>query len=545
MKQQKAHIQIEETFGLDLSEMGVVAYQTGGFLFEAFGFSINNSYTTLPVTLKVCLHPHIHEAYVFYGNINLYDNNAVNHYCREAAQKLQKNVEELQRAVGAFRDRLEKYKRAKALLSTEEEKDCPASIEEQKEAKAILKSNNLLQRIEELLIQAGIGTESKNALRLFLVLLSRQLDKPLHVLLQGSTQLSRRLLETLSETIPSNQIRKQTSISKTPIYYPTDKNYYKNKVLYLTSIETDFKGAYSIKEFIENNLLRRLTAESDSKTRQWKSTNKIVKGPICLFGYSENEKMNQKFFQECLFIRLEETRQNRAEMEHYMKLESSGQINLEEQARAKRILKEIQNQLQAKRIIIPYALQLELPENIFQPLRSLSQLLTFVQSVALLHQHTLKTKTDASGREYIEASVEHLETAIELFKDVLISRSDILTLAQRNFLERLKIAVKDENASFKIPELIQKMRISKSAFYRDFNSLVESGFVIQTGGNKKEGVSYQVANWEEYDALKQSMNILDEQIKRIKEMGFPQVSHKFPKQQKTSKNTVKQGIEGM
>ncbi|MFO0435949.1 MAG: hypothetical protein ACK5ZT_11965, partial [Sphingobacteriaceae bacterium] len=203
MKEQKTHIQIEETFGLDLSEMGVVAYQTGGFLFEAFGFSINNSFTTLPVTLKVCLHPHIHEAYVYYGNINLYDNNAVNHYCREAVHMLQKNLEEMQRAVGAFRDRLEKYKRYKALLSNDEEKDIPTSIEEQKEAKAILKSNNLLERIEELLVKAGIGTESKTALRLFLVLLSRQLDKPLHVLLQGSTQLSKRLRETLRESIPS------------------------------------------------------------------------------------------------------------------------------------------------------------------------------------------------------------------------------------------------------------------------------------------------------------------------------------------------------
>ncbi|MFO0434624.1 MAG: hypothetical protein ACK5ZT_05200, partial [Sphingobacteriaceae bacterium] len=351
-------------------------------------------------------------------------------------------------------------------------------------------------------------------------------------------QLSKRLLETLSESIPSNQIRKQTSISKTPIYYTGDKNFYKHKVLYLTSIETDFKGAFSIKEFIENNLLRRLTAEADSKTRQWKSANKIVNGPICLFGFSEHEKMNQKYFQECLFVRLEETKQNRAEMEHYMKLESSGQINLEEQARAKRILKEIQNQLQAKRVIIPFALELNLPESVFQPLRSLSQLLTFVQSVALLHQHTLKTKTDASGREYIEATPEHLETAIKLFKEILISKSDILTLSQRNFLERLKMTVKDKKTSFKLPELIQKMRISKSAFYRDFNSLVESGFVIPTGGNKKEGISYQVANWEEYDVLKQSMNILNEQIKRIKEMGFPQVSQKFPKQQKTNKNPV-------
>lgn len=538
MKEQKTHIQTEETFGLEQGDTGEITFQTGGLLFEVSFWQYNIGSSTLPVRLKVCLHPHLVDSYVHSANFNFYDNHAVDQFCRDAAFRIQRKIDEITKGTFVFREKFERYLRKKALLSTEEEKDSPTSIEEQKEAKAILKSNNLLERIEELLIQAGIGTESKTALRLFLVLLSRQLDRPLHVLLQGSTQLSKRLLETLNDSIPSNQIRKQTSISKTPIYYPTDKNFYKNKVLYLASIETDFKGAFSIKEFIENNLLKRLTAEADSKTRQWKSANKIVNGPICLFGYSENEKMNQKFFQECLFIRLEETKQNRAEMEHYLKLESSGQIDLEVQARAKRILKEIQNQLQAKRIIIPFALELNLPEHVFQPLRSLSQLLTFVQSVALLHQHTLKTKTDSSGREYIEATPEHLETAIELFKDVLISKSDILTLSQRNFLERLKMTVKDKSASFKIPELIQAMRISKSAFYRDFNSLVESGFVIQTGGNKKEGISYQVANWEEYDELKQSMNILDQQIKRIKEMGFPQVSQKFPTKQKTNKNPV-------
>lgn len=530
------------SYGFDLSNENAIGFKTGKFIFTILGFKATAHYERLSVTLKITLNPHIQAHYRHIEKVDLYISHQVNTFCRTAMQVLQVTEVEVKNAVAVLTERLEKFRLDELKEVSKEEKETQLTKKEIDQAKEILKSDNLLECIEGLLKQAGVVTEMENGLRLFLILLSRHFEKPLHALLSGSSQITRMLLEKITSTIPTSEIHEQTSMSTGAMYYTRDKDYWKNRVLFLSSIDKSFKGAVTIREFIENTVLKRQTTESDYLTRQLYSSNKIVQGPICLLGYCEDETFMNRFFQECFFIRVNETDKNRAEMIEHIKMESGGFTDPFSQDEAKRMLKEIQRQIKPKRVVIPYSMELELPEKMFQPLRSLPQLLTFIQTVALLHQHQLKTKRDSNGTEYIEATPEHLEIALELFKSILITQSDILSPAQRNFFERLKTQVKEKDSSFKIPASLQVMRISSSVFYREFNSLKELGYIVKSGGDKKKGIEFKISVWDDYQAIQSGMNILDEQLKKIKQGSFPQVSQKIPSKAKGGKAQLKQAV---
>lgn len=530
------------SYGFDLRDENQIGFTSGEFRFTVMGFRPTTQYETLTATIKVARHPHVQDEYTHIERFDLFINDRLNAYCRTAAQQLRVNEAEVKKAMYSLRERLERYRNDEVKNINKVVKKVFVSDAEQKEVMNYLKSDNLMDSIEGLLKQAGLVTEMEKGLQLFFILLSRHFDKPLHVLFQGSPQLSRLLMETVGLTVPEEEIQTQTSMSASGIYYTTTRDFWKNKVLYLTSVDKQFKGASTIQEFIENGVLKRFTTQNDYKTGQISGGTKIVNGSICLMAYCEDDSINNRFFQECFVIRVNENETNRAELNEYHKMEFGGFTDPQERDEAIRQLATIQRFIKPVNVIIPYARELNLPDKIFQPLRSLPQLLTFIKSVALLHQYQLPKKRDKNGTEYIEASTEHLKIAIELFKSIAISQGDLLSQTQRNFIERLKNHVKDKDNSFKIPEAMKELEMSSSSFYRLFDSVKIMGYVMQSGGDKKKGIQYKITEWDDYTQLKDGADTWNEQLKKIK-LSFPEDSQKFPKQEKKGKAQLKQVIQ--
>ncbi len=530
------------SYGFDLTDENQIGYTSGEFKVTIMGFRPTTQYETLTATIKIAKHPHVNDEYTHIQRLDLFINDRLDTFCRTVAKQLRANEVEVKKAMYSLRERLERYRNDEAKNISKAVKKVFVSDAEQKQAMTYLKSDNLMDSIEGLLKQSGLVTEMEKGLQLFFILLSRHFDKPLHVLFQGSPQLSRLLMETVSSTVPEEEILNQTSMSASGMYYTTTRDFWKNKVLHLASIDKQFKGASTIKEFIENGVIRRFTTQNDYKTGQISGTNKTVNGSICLMGFCDDDTVNNKFFQECFVIRVNENEKNRAELNQYHKMEFGGFTDSQEQDEAIRQLAMIQCFIKPVNVIIPYAMELNLPDKIFQPLRSLPQLLTFIKSVALLHQHQLLKKKDKNGTEYIEATTEHLEIAIELFKSIAISQGDLLSQAQRNFLERLKSHVKDKDNSFKIPEAMKQLEMSSSSFYRLFDSVRSMGYVMQSGGDKKKGMQYQILEWDDYTQLKDGADTWNEQLKKIK-VSFPEDSLKFPNKVKKVKTQSKRMIQ--
>jgi DNA primase len=520
-------------YGFDLTDENLIGWTTGKMKFVVMGFKATSQYHTLIATVKMMRSPHEHDEYTHVEQIDLYNQNRVDTYVRTAAFRLKLTEDEIKKGISSLRERLERYKLALLKSGGKETKEVTISREEQTEAMEILQSDNVMDSIEGLLIQAGIATEKENALRLYFILLSRHFERPLHALLQGSRELSRMLMDTLSSTLPPEEIHEQTSMSAGSLYYTRSRDYWKNKVLYLTNIDKQFKGAGTLREFLENQQLSRYTTESDHKTRQLYANTKTVEGSICLMAYSEDDSMNAKYFNECFLLRVEENAKNTTEMMTHFQKESAGLIDTKEQDKARRTLIAIGRNVKPLRVVVPYASEIQLPGQVDQPIRSFTQLVTFIKAVALLHQYRLKRQVDTEGQWFIEATAEHLEIALELMKSIVVTQSDRLNPSQRSLLEQLKQLVGEEDKSFKIQDAMKAIRMTKSSFYREFNTLKELGCVVYCSGNKKKGIEYKIAEWNDYKDLKAQTEVLDSQLKVIR-VSFPQVSQKIPKSGKVA-----------
>lgn len=513
-------------YGFDLTDLNEIGFVRGKFKFTVLGFRITSAADILLATVKVTFQPHVHPDYVYVRpKLNLYDPERINGFSREAAFQLKVTQEEIKTGISDLRERLERFRLDELKGLSAQTQKAQLSKKQREAAKEILKSDNVMECIEGLLRESGLVTELSNGLRLFLILLTRNFDSPLHGLLQGSSQMCRLLMEKVMATLSPDQLREMTSQSMSSLYHNRNREYWRNKVLYVKGIDKHFKGVSTIREFLENKVLHRHTTESDPVTRQLYASQKIVPGPICLVGFSEDDSINQRFFAECFFLRVEENEKNKAELLEYRKKEFAGMVDESAQHQAVLTLQAIQQLVQPVKIIVPFAQSMQLPSSVAHPLRSFSQLITFVKAVTLLHQFNCKQKTDSAGGKYIEATPEHLSIALELFRDIALEKSDMLSLSEREFFEKLKSHVKDPQSVFRIGEVIKRMRISKSSFYRAFSSLRELGYIRECGGNKREGMEFIITEWKDFAELQKEVSLFTDQMEQLKS----QVSHKFPR----------------
>ncbi len=110
---------------------------------------------------------------------------------------------------------------------------------------------------------------------------------------------------------------------------------------------------------------------------------------------------------------------------------------------------------------------------------------------------------------------------------MLFSKSDELTKAARLFLERLKTQVKNGEV-FYTQEIRKKLRISSSTIHRHIRELKVNGYLKYKGGNKFRGYEYQIADYQEYDQLKNQIDQrLQDILLKINKQGIP-VSQTYP-----------------
>ena len=133
-------------------------------------------------------------------------------------------------------------------------------------------------------------------------------------------------------------------------------------------------------------------------------------------------------------------------------------------------------------------------------------LLGFIEAVTFYHQYQREVKKDSSGQLFIETTIEDIEAAFNLLKDVLFSKSDELTKAARSFLEDLKLRLKKENKeSFAAKEIRKLLRLAPATLKRYLSELERYGY-IKSKGNRYVKYEYSIIDYEEYNSLKISID---------------------------------------
>ena len=369
-----------------------------------------------------------------------------------------------------------------------------------------LKTPQLLKRINGRIAESGIVGEYANRLIAFIVYTSRKLANPLHIIFLGTSGSGKTWLqEKVSELIPLEDRIESTQITENAFYYfPKDE--LKHKLVLIEDLDGAESSQYPVRELQSKRKLSKTVALKDSKGNLQTIT-RVVEGPVSISGCTTRERIYEDNANRCLLLYIDGSREQDDRIMDYQARLSAGQVDLEGEQATRQLLQHMQRLLKPVTVINRYAGHIRLPEQVFKPRRTMTLLLSFIEAITMLHQYQREVKKDARNQPYIETTVEDIEAAFALLKDVLFQKSDELARATREFLERLKILLHQQGkTSFTARDIRLPLRIAPTTLKRYLVELQRYGYIKMSSGNRYTRYEYTVADGTEYDRLKSAID---------------------------------------
>lgn len=512
----KTTIQGEEPllngYGLDLTNPDFIKYQNGNIEAEVIGGINTIALTRFQVMLKVSRRPQLSAGDVYRNNVDLYNENNVQHFIKQAGIKLKVESTQIADFIYDLTERLETYRKDKSAGREQKPTIMALPPKEIKKVDGILKSEILLEDLQKLLIQSGMLC-GQIALKLFLIALSSKQQSVMHGILQGNAELASELIKTFSYVLPVETSRFKTSISDNVLYYAPNENYWKNKVLLLPSIDTLGKKNIAITELILQGQLNRLVTEN-TEQGTYRASNKSINGNLSFI--SSTAKGWHELMNSDTVLALPLSNQN-ALREAITTIEIKRFAGLldENQAQAsQRQLQGVFREIKSMTVVNPYLEQLNVSATFNNDTRLITQFLRITNLIALLHQKQLPA-IQKNGASQIEVQPRHMAQALELFREIWFKQEKELSFNVAGTLMRIKkILVKDHKENFQetdflVKDMRAKLKVSPSSLARHINILYDYGKLERTGGNQRDGYSYKVLCWndssdtaEQYESFK-------------------------------------------
>lgn len=455
----------------------------------------------LRVTLKLTLSGRTNRAYRH--NLDLYNGIQCGQLAERAAEMLDISEGELNQTLNNLVTELECYRseRLEAMKPKQAEKKV-LSDAERREAMKFLKSPNLLQRTKEAIARSGVIGEETNALIAYLTYTSRKRHTPLHLMCLGASGTGKTWLqEKVSELMPEEDRLEITTLSSNAFYY-FGREELKHKLLLIEDLDGAESVLYPLRELQSKRKISKTVTLKDNKGNL-KTVTLNVEGPVCVSGCTTREKLYEDNANRCILLYMDGSTEQDNKIMDYQRRLSAGLVDEAEQRKTKSTIKNVQRLLQPVSVRNPYATQLQLPEAVFKPRRTMLLLLLFTETITYYHRYQRSLKTDTeTGEQYIESTPEDIEAAFTLLENTLLKKSDELSDACRNFFEQLKAHLKDNNTdAFYSREVRSALRVSPSSLGRYLYELERTGHIRIVKGNRYKGFEYRVQQWNDMEIL--------------------------------------------
>ena len=370
-----------------------------------------------------------------------------------------------------------------------------------------LKKPNLLHRTAEMIALTGIVGEASNSMVAYLVYCTRKQPVPLHIMFLGSSGSGKTYLqERISELIPAEDKIEITQITENALYY-FKQDELKNKLILIEDLDGAMTVFYPLRELQTKRKITKTVTLKDSKGNL-KTITLTVEGPVSVSGCTTKEKIYEDNANRCILLYTDQSRDQDKKINEYQTKLSGGEINREREKQYKELFKNIQSVLRPVNIINPYAKYIELPEQVFKPRRTMTLLLGFIEAVTFYHQYQREVKKDSNNQLFIETTIEDIEAAFNLLKDVLFSKSDELTQVTRGFLEKLKQHLNENKIeSFTAQQIRKVFRVEPRTIQRYIRELKQYGFIKPVSGFvHRKGFEYTITDANEYSQLKSEID---------------------------------------
>jgi predicted transcriptional regulator len=384
-------------------------------------------------------------------------------------------------------------------------------------AEAFLKEQNLLQRTNDSIGLSGVIGEEVNRLIMYLVFTSRKTNRPLHIISFGSSGVGKsHLQEKVGELIPEEDKIEITSVTGNAFYY-YDTDELGHKLILIEDYDGVLTALYPIRELQSKQRIKKTITVRD-KNGNTKTLHLTVKGPVSVGGCTTSEHVYEDNANRSFLIYLDESEAQDERIMEYQRKLSAKKIDETAQQKIQKQLQNVQRILQPITVVNPYAEKLIIPKEVFKPRRTNAHYIAFIEAVTFYKQYQREHKVDKeSGEIFIETTLEDIQEANELMKNILLKKSDELGYASRKYFEKLKTYLQSKQIkTFTNKQVREALKDSPSNQKKYMVELLQYGYVIKKEGDKKKGFYYEVLSYEEYEKLQQKINTaLDDVLKQL------------------------------
>lgn len=510
----------KETYGspkFNSTNHEALTYETSDFHFTVLGGIKISGLERMKVTLK--LQVKTSHYLPLRQHLDLYNNDQLTRLIRTVNEQLDVKTETIKTALLDLIEHLEHYRidRINQMQTIPEESQAipPGELTE---AENYLKGKKLMERTMKDLGKTGIVGEHHNRMIMFLVFLSRISEEPLHIISFGASGTGKtHLQEGISKLLPEEGKLEITSMSGNALYY-LQNDEIRNKVLLIEDMDGAQEVLYPLRELQTKQKITKRVSIKDTQGNI-KTIQVTVRGPVCIAGCTTRSRVYEDNANRSILIYIDGSAQQDERIMAYQRAESAGTINKEEELKYQKLLCNVQRVIRPLKVVNPYAPELKIPSNVFKKRRSNWIYLRFIETVTLYHRYQREQQADKqTGEVFIETTLEDIAWANKLLKDILIRKSDELTEPVRNFFERLKKWLQDEQKEqFRTGELKTSLQITASSLKRYLSELTTCGHIKITAGNKTRGYTYEITSYEEYKQLRYSVDhALDSLLDHLK-----------------------------
>ncbi len=510
--------QLSKLSTLDTTNPEYITMQTDQMHFTIIGGIGLYPLDRMKVTLKIQKADSTNWMHRLRQTVDLYQDDTVEKLARKVAERLEIGSTKVHQALLQLTELAEDHRLSQ--IENQKAKKPPKRIltqAQRRKATVFLQSKNLLKRTNQAIGKAGVVGEQNNRLLMYLVFTSRLREQPLHIVSLGSSGTGKTYLqEKVAALIPEDQKLEITAISENAFYY-FDRTELKNKLVLIEDLDgaSDDKVLFAVRELQSKRRISKTIPIKDSKGNL-KTITLQVEGPISLAGTTTRERLYEDNANRSLLIYLDSSKDHKEKIMAYQRQVSAGKINQTEEAQMREFMQDVQSVLRPIRVINPFAEMLTIPQSVFKPLRTNSHYLHFIETVTFYHQCQREIKYQ-NGQAYIETTIEDIQAANQLLKDVLLAKSDELTKASRRFLDLLKIYLaREKRDSFYSSQVRKAYRMSPATVKRQLLTLVRYGYVKVAGGSRSKGYEYELVA--QAESLRENVeSALDQALNRVKE----------------------------
>jgi len=503
-----------------------LVYETDSLQITLWGGIEIHTVNRLRVTLHIKLKANEYAS--FRDTADLYSNGQSDRLVKQAAEKLEISSTVVSEAITGLTRELEIYRSEKR-----EEKRKSEEVKEKQgkdlfnagqmqAAKELLNSPRLTEITHKLFGSLGLIGEQDSATLLFFIFLTRFFKNPLHAIVMGSTGSGKTyLLQGVAGTVPRQHIHVTTSLSENTLYY-TPRDFLKHKIL----LQEDLDGAYSallpLRELMSNQEISRFSTKTNSRTGDSKQVYLHVEGPVCVAGATTRDKIYEDNANRSFLIQVEENPSHERQVLEYQGRLAAGLVNFKRYDENINLLKACQLLIEPVEVIIPFAPKLELPPHVFKKMRTKNHYLTLIKSITLWNQHQRKRVTDHDGNSFLLSTLEDVEWANYLSRDVLLRKSDELSGKTRQFFESLKEYIKEQKTkSFYAKDIRRYFRMHPMELQRRLNDIEARGLIRCVSRSNKPGNEYEIMIWNDYEQLRSGIDIMGEILENLKKEREP------------------------